>query len=132
MNPNGVALVRVFTREPNTAIAAVTHSITAGFEVVVEAKAGAAIHGYAAVFFTNIVIRDLTANDNITAVPAAGFGGSMHTHAWLSEDHQFVYAVPPTNLVGRENHLCQVLTFLRVGLANPDVSFTVSPWFILI
>ncbi len=132
MNPNGIALGRAFTREPDATIAAEILPITDSFEVVVEAKAGSTIHGYGAMFFTSIVIRDLTANGRITTVPATGFEGSMHTHAWPNENHQFVYTVPAANLVGRQDHVCQILTCLRVGLANPDVAFTISPFFILI
>ena len=132
MGPNNAELVRVFTRETNAAIADTTLPVSADFDVVVEAKAGSAIHGTGAAFCTNIVVRDITANDDIPPSPAVGFGGAMHTHAWPNVDHQFVYTVPTANLVGRENHLCQVLAFLRVGITNPYVSFAVSPLFLLI
>ena len=55
----------------------------------------------------------------------------MASPAWLATDHQFVYNVPATALPGREDHMCEILAFLKVGTINPDVEFATSELFIL-
>jgi hypothetical protein len=132
MGPNDTELVRVYTREAGRTIADLTLPVTADGEVVVQAEAGSAIHSTGAQFDTNIVVRDLTANDVIAANPAAGFSGQMKKAAWPNLDQEFVYTIPAANLTGRENHLCQVITFLTVGIGpNQDASFAESALFIV-
>lgn len=132
MGPNDAEMVRVWTRDPAVpTIADVTLPVATNFEVVVECEAGTALHGSGAQFSTNIVIRDITANNNIAANPAAGFSGAMATAAWQNYAKQFVYTLPAANLAGRQNHVCQVLAYLQVGVVNPDVSFASSPLLII-
>jgi hypothetical protein len=134
MGPNDVDLSRVFVRElrePNSVVGEDSIDIKSGLQIVVEAEAGTAIHGQGTAFLTNIVVRDLTANNNIPAQPAAGFNGQMATAAWQPFDKQFVFNVAPGVLAGRQDHLCEVLAFLRAGIVNPDVEFATSYTFIL-
>lgn len=134
MGPNDVDLARVFVRElrePNSVVGEESINIQSGLQIVVEAEAGAAIHGLGTSFKTNIVVRDLSANNNIPAQPLAGFSGQMATAAWQPLDTQFLFSVAPGVLVGRQDHLCEVLAFLQAGLVNPDVEFATSYTFIL-
>ena len=134
MGPNDVDLARVFVRElrePNSVVGEESIDIQSGLQIVVEAEAGSAIHGQGTQFLTNIVVRDLTANNNIPAQPQAGFSGQMATAAWLPLDHQFLFSVAPGVLVGRQDHLCEVLAFLKAGIVHPDVEFATSYTFIL-
>lgn len=131
MNPNDVDLTRVFVREPGAIVADSSIPVASGLEIVVEAEAGTTVHGNGTQFLTNIVVRDITANSNIAAIPGPGYAGTMHTSAWPAPDHQFVWNVPPTSLAGSENHVCEVIAFLKAGLANPDVEFATSEPFIL-
>jgi hypothetical protein len=133
MGPNDVDLARVFVRElrENSVVGEESIDIRSGLQIVVEAEAGSAIHGGGTTFLTNIVVRDLTANNNITAQPPAGFTGSMATVAWQPLDKQFVFNVAPGVLAGRQNHLCEVLAFLKAGIVNPDLEFATSYTFIL-
>jgi hypothetical protein len=131
MGPNDVDLARVFVREPGTTVGDDSIAAARGLEIVVEAEAGSAIHGQGTQFLTNIVVRDLSANNIIPANPTVGFPGTMATAAWLNFDHQFVFEVPAAALAGRQDHLCEVLAFVKAGLVNPDVEFATSYTFIL-
>lgn len=133
MGPNDVDLARVFVRElrQNAVVGEESLDIQSGLQIVVEAEAGSAILGLGTQFLTNIVVRDLTANNNIPAQPPGGFSGTMSTPAWPAVDHQFLFSVAPGVLAGRADHLCEVLAFLKAGLVNPDVEFATSYTFIL-
>ena len=108
-----------------------TLPVSSGFEVIVEAEAGSAIHSSGAQFLTNILVRDLSANDLIPATPTQASSGAMSSSAWPELYRAFQYKVNTANLTGRENHVCQVISFLNAGMTNPDVSFAVSPLFIM-
>jgi len=131
MGPNDAELIRVFTQGAGATIADVTFPTNAPFDIVVEVEAGTAIHGSGAQFKTNIVVRDLTANANIAAAPAGGVSGAMSSPAWPSPPQKFVYTVAAAALAGKDDHLCQVISFLSVGVTNPDTSFAESPLFLL-
>ncbi|MDX1522733.1 MAG: hypothetical protein R3264_13985 [Anaerolineae bacterium] len=145
MGPNDAELVRVFTREVGGAIADVTFPVADDFEVVVEVEAGSAIFGGGTQYETGIVVRDKMAGDTIQATPQlasgagvpanpAGFGPEGMAGAgteWLSQANQFVYKVEAAALGGRENHICEVMAFLKVRVTDPDVSFAISPHFII-
>jgi hypothetical protein len=118
-------------REPGSVVGEETIDIGSGLQIVVEAEAGTAIHGAGTQFLTNIVVRDLTANTNIPALPAAGFSGQMATPAWPAFDNQFLFNVAPGVLAGKQDHICEVLVFLKAGIVNPDVEFATSYTFIL-
>jgi hypothetical protein len=128
VGPNDAGVVRVFTKEPGGMISDETLSVGAGFDIAVEAEAGSAVHGAGTSFSTNVVVRDISANDNIAATPAAGVTGSTATAAWPTQAYTFAFNVAAAALAGRENHICQVLAYLRVG---QDSSFATSPLFIL-
>jgi hypothetical protein len=131
MGPNDAEVVRVFTQRAGATIADVTFPVNADFTVVAEAEAGSALHGSGAQFSTNIVVRDITANTNIPHAPAAGFSGGLASAQWPNFDQTFRYTVASADLAGREDHLCQVLTYLTAGVNNPDTSFAVSNLFLL-
>lgn len=126
--PMDAELVRVFTREAGGTIGDETLSVAADFEVAVEAEAGSAVHGAGTQYETNVVVRDITKNDNIAATPAAGAAGSTGDAAWPSQAQTFTFKVAKAGLTGRENHICQALAYLRVG---QDSSFAPSALFIL-
>jgi hypothetical protein len=131
MSPNDVELVRVYTKELGGKISDTTLAVSSGFEVIVEAEAGSAIHSSGAQFLTNILVRDLSANDIIPATPTQAVSGAMSSSAWPELYRALQYKVNKADLTGRENHVCQVIAFLNVGVNNPDVSFAVSPFSIL-
>jgi hypothetical protein len=131
MSPNDVELVRVYTKETGGKISDSTLPVSSGFEVIVEAEAGSAIHSSGAQFLTNILVRDLSANDLIPATPTQASSGAMSSGAWPELYRAFQYKVNTADLTGRENHVCQVISFLNAGVTNPDVSFAVSPLFIM-
>lgn len=131
MSPNDVELVRVYTKEPGGKISDTTLPVSSDFEVIVEAEAGSAIHSSGAQFLTNILVRDLSANDIIPATPTQPGSGAMSSSAWPELYRAFLHKVNTADLAGRENHVCQVIAFLNVGVTNPDVSFAVSPFSIL-
>jgi hypothetical protein len=131
MSPNDVELVRVYTKEPGGKISDTTLPVSSGFEVIVEAEAGSAIHSNGAQFLTNILVKDLSANDIIPATPTQPGSGVMSSSAWPELYRAIEYKVNTADLTGRENHVCQIIAFLNVGVTNPDVSFAVSPFSIL-
>jgi hypothetical protein len=131
LGPNDADLVRVFTQRVGATIADVTFPVGTDFNVIAEAEAGSALHGAGAQFSTNIVMRDITANNNIPHAPAAGFSGAMASAQWPNLDQRFQYTIASADLAGREDHLCQVITYLTAGVTNPDTSFAESPLFML-
>ena len=132
MGPNDAELVRVWTREVGGTIGDETFPHNAAFEVVVEAEAGLAIFNSGAQFQTGLVVRDLYDNTFITVGPPNSFNGSLNSPAWATRAKQFVYTVPAASLGNaRLNHVCEVVAHLVIGVATPDVSFAVSPMFII-
>jgi hypothetical protein len=131
MGPNDVDLARVFVRERGTIVGDDSIPAGRGVEIVVEAEAGSTIHGGGTQFLTSIVVRDLSANNNIPFTPPNYNGTMATTPAWPNFDRQFVFEVAPAALAGREDHLCEVLAFVKAGLVNPDVEFATSYTFIL-
>jgi hypothetical protein len=129
MNRN---LTRVWTRDVGGRIEDLTFPYDKDFEVVVDAEAELGIFHAGARYGTGVVVRDLTAGNAIATVPVPPLSGAMGDPSWPTPDHQFVYTVPAANLgAARENHCCEVLAFVRVGVADPDVSFGISPMFII-
>ena len=131
MSPNDVELVRVYTKEIGGKISDTTLPVSSDFEVIVAAEAGSTIHSRGAQFLTNILVRDLSANDIIPAIPAQALSGAMSSSAWPELYRALQYKVNKADLAGRENHVCQVIAFLNVGVNDPDVSFALSPFSIL-
>ncbi len=131
MHPNDAELVRVYTREKGTLIGDITFPVTDDFEIVVEAKAGSTLHGVGAHYETGVFLRDLTANVDIPIDPLAGYTGHMMDPNWPTMPVQFVYTVQAGDLIGKENHICQVYAFLKAGWLHANVSLAVSPLFML-
>ncbi|WP_406356283.1 hypothetical protein [Streptomyces sp. NBC_00658] len=131
MGPNDVELVRVFTRRLKGTIADVTLESTSEFEVILEAECGTALFGVAGKYQAEIVVRDITANNNIPFKVAGPTSGAFGDATWPQEDQQFVYHVEPSALKGRGGHLCQVYAYLIVGARNFDTSIRVSPMFLI-
>jgi hypothetical protein len=130
MGPNDVELTQVYTRDLNKTIADVTFASTSDFEVVVEAEAGNAIFAGGGQFTTNIVVRDLTANDNIPFTPG-GVSGQFGKPEWQREDNSFVYTIRAHDLANRKGHLCEVYAHLLVGIRNHDASMSKSRTFLI-
>ncbi|MFJ9123471.1 hypothetical protein ACIRJS_05265 [Streptomyces sp. NPDC102340] len=131
MGPNDVELVRVFTRRLKGTIADVTLEATSEFEVILEAECGTALFGIAGKYQAEIVVRDISANNNIPFKTAGPTKGSFGDAAWPQEDQRFVYTVEPAALNGRGGHLCQVYAYLLVGNRDYDACTTVSPMFLI-
>ena len=130
MGPNDVELTRVFTRQVNGKIADVTLSSGDDFEVVVEVEAGTAVFNQGAQYKTDIVIRDLSANNNIPRGPA-GIAGALGSAPWDAQAKQLVFTVKAADLAGREGDLCEVYAYLLEGNKDPDASFLVSQPFLV-
>ena len=127
-NPNDVQLVRVYPREKGGNILAEIIPSDAEFEVVVEAKAGVAIHGSGGTYFIQLVVRDLT---DFTVVHKDSLKGTLFYEPW--DEPVLSYAFPiPAQGHAKENHIYEVLASLHVGIRNPSVSFAKSPMFIII
>ncbi|RMD93736.1 MAG: hypothetical protein D6814_15220 [Calditrichaeota bacterium] len=130
MGPNDAELVRVYTRNPGGAIADVTFPFNQNIEIVVEAEAGSAIFGSGAGFEVGVVVRDLTDN---TIIPTTGaIADSLSAGAWSTQSTQFTFTISSADLgAAKENHIVEVIAFLRVRVADPDVSFARSPLFMI-
>jgi hypothetical protein len=138
MGPQDVDVIRAYARNVGAATGDNAFTKTAPFEIVVEAEAGNQIWGGGGQFEVGVVLRDLTAC-NTLAVPApvantpvSGANANYGALAWPAAGPQtFVYTVPIATIVGLEDHILQVLAWLRSGIATPDVSFCESPEFII-
>jgi hypothetical protein len=118
----------VYTREVGAEIFENTFPSNAGLEVVVEAKAGTAIHGGGGRYSIDVVVRDLT---DFTVVHDDALEGNFASKPW--DEPVFSHAFPiPAQGPGKENHIYEVLACLSVGVRNPNVSFAKSPMFIII
>ena len=128
MHPNDVQLVRVYAREKDGSVLEEAIPNDTEFEVVVEAKAGGAIHGGGGTYSIQIVVRDLT---DFTVVCQANSAGRFHDEDWPEPVLLLAF---PIRAQGRakENHIYEVLVSLRVGVSNPNVSFVKSPLFIIV
>ncbi len=127
LHPNDVQLVRVYPREKGGKILEETIPSDAEFEVVVEAKAGAAIHGSGGKYSIQIVVRDLT---DFTVVHRDNLEGNLAYEPW--DEPVFWHAFPvPAQGPAKEYHIYEVLASLQVGVRNPNVTFTKSPLFII-
>lgn len=133
MGPDDAALVGIYTREVGGIVRDVTLPHDADFEIIVDVEAGSGVFGAGTQYETGVVVRDLTDNTTIPTTPtgygpeAMGPGGD-----WDPQADQFVYQVSAADLgAGKENHLCEVLAFLRTRVADPDVSFATSPMIII-
>jgi hypothetical protein len=131
MGPNDVELVRAYTREPGKQVADITFPVTSDFEVMVDAEAGSAIHSSGAQFLTGVLVRDLSANTIILATPVQASSGALKSNAWPEPYRAFRYTIKAADLNNRENHVCQIIAFLNVGVSNQDSSFALSPLFML-
>ena len=131
MGPNDAEVVRVFTARAVGAafVPDVTFGQNEDIKIFVEAEAGTTIHGSAADFLTGIVVRDITQNDNINFTANSTLTGDLASANWPNFDQKFEFTVAQADLATRENHVCQVIAFLKIGVNNPDTSFALSPLF---
>ncbi len=131
MHPNDAELIRAFPREKGASIGDLAFPVTNDFEIVVEVRAGSTIHGQGTHYEIGAFLRDLTANVDIPLDPPVGYSGSMMDANWSKPPAQFVYTVQACDLIGRQNHMCQVYAFLKAGMVYANVSLAVSPLFML-
>lgn len=137
-SPNDIDLVRVFTRAAGGTTAETALPFNANFEVVVEAEAGSAILATGAQFAITLVVRDLTSGANFVAAPKIGSNSpaistnaNLSSAAWPLQNRQFEYTVTAPGAAA-ENHFCEALASVRVGVNNPDVEFASSSLFLMI
>ncbi|QYC38394.1 hypothetical protein Nocox_03830 [Nonomuraea coxensis DSM 45129] len=130
MGPNDAELIQVYTRGLGKTIADVTFDSSTDFEVVVETEAGTALFGLGGAFTVDIVVRDLTANDNIPYTPGP-IKDTLGKPTWPAEGNSFVFRVRSADLATRKGHLCEVHAYLLVGISNFDSSFGRSRTFLI-
>ncbi|MDX1522732.1 MAG: serine/threonine-protein kinase [Anaerolineae bacterium] len=127
LHPNDVQLVRVYPREEGGTILEETFPSDAAFEVVVEAKAGAAIFGGGGPYSIHIVVRDLT---DFTVVYEGSKEGKLFYEPWHEPVLSYPFTIPAPGPT-KDNHIFEALASLRVGLKTPNISFARSPVFIV-
>ncbi len=136
MGPNDADIVRCFVRAVGGLSSESALPYNAPFEIVVEVEAGAAIFGTGAQFAAGVVLRDLSDSVSFPApaaganTPAIGLNDNMSGANWNTQVDRFVYTVAAPG-AAKENHICEVLAFLRVNVVNPDMSFCRSDLFII-
>ena len=131
MGPNNAELARVFTRRPKSTIADVTFEASGEIEIVLEGECGSTLLGLGSKYRVEILVRDITANDNIPFKVAGPTNGAFMDATWPQEDQAFVFHVEPAALAGRGGHLCQVYAYLLVGVRNFDADFKSSELFLI-
>jgi hypothetical protein len=127
LHPNDVQLVQVYPREKGGRILEKTLPSDAEFEIVVEAKAGVAIHGGGGKYSIQIVVRDLT---DFTVVHKDSMEGSLACEPWDEPVLSHAFPIPAQGSV-KEYHIYEVLASLHIGIRNPNLSFAKSPLFII-
>jgi hypothetical protein len=133
MGPNDAELVRVFTRATGSPISDVTHPANAGFQVVVDAEAGNALHAATTGYTVGVIVRDLADLSLIPATEAVTgtnpLAGAMTDASWPAPANQFVFNVALAAIAGKANRPCEVMAWLRT--AGGDVSFATGPRFMI-
>ncbi len=136
MGPNDADIVRCFVRTVGGLSSESALPYNAPFEIVVEVEAGSAIFGTGAQFAAGVVVRDLS---DCTCLPAPAAGANtpnigvsdnMSGANWNTQVARFLYTVAAPGPT-KENHIWEVLAFLRVNVVNPDMSFCRSDLFII-
>jgi len=137
MHANDVQIVRVYTKrdDPNIEISDQTFASNENIVVVVEAEAGGTLYGNGGPYYICITVRDLT-DGSIILSPAGGnvnamLEGNFTAAPW--DDLALRYEFPPIAAqgAGKEHHVCDVIACLLAGVHNPNVSFAVSPKFVI-
>jgi hypothetical protein len=124
MGPNDAEIIRVFTKRIAGTISDETLKTSEDFDVLVESEYGAAIAGI--VSEIGVTVLDLTASNVIVNFPPISFNA-------IPGEKKDTFVVSKTLLTGRENHVCQIVAFLSLGIAvEPDASFATSSHFLLI
>jgi hypothetical protein len=133
VGPNDAELVRVFTARVvgGAAVPDVTFGLNEDVKIFSEAEAGTTVHGTGAQFLNGIVVRDITQNNNIPFTANSTLTGALASAQWPNFDQRFEFTVAQADLAGRENDVCQVIAFLKIGTNNPDSSFAVSQYFMI-
>jgi hypothetical protein len=70
-------------------------------------------------------------NNNIPFAANSTLNGDLAGANWPNFDQRFEFTVAQADLAGRENDVCQVIAFLKIGTNNPDTTFSVSPYFMI-
>jgi hypothetical protein len=133
VGPNDAELARVFTARivGGNAVPDVTFGLDEDVKIFSEAEAGTTVHGSGAQFLTGIVVRDITQNNDIPFTANSTLSGALDSANWPNFDQRFEFTVAQADLAGRENDVCQVIAFLKIGTTNPDASFADSAYFII-
>lgn len=139
-------LSRVFTKELTGTVEDQTFAVTDDFLVVVEVEAGDQIYANGTTYSIGVGVIDYSNNAtailNITnpagAVNAANTNiavqgpAAMGVAPWDDHTKQIEFRVHKADIAGRVDHMCQAYAFLRAGGGTePQVSFAVSPFFLL-
>ena len=127
MQDNDVKLIRVYTAEKGGIILEQNIPSDAEFEVVVEARAGAAIFSTAGSYEIHIIVRDLT---DFTIAHKDSITGIFTQEPWDEPVLPYAFPIPAQGAV-KESHIYDVLASLSVGIKNPNVSFVKSPMFMI-
>ncbi len=138
MGPDDVDVIRTYTRNTGALTGDVAFPTGKDFEIVVDAEAGTDAHGGGGQFEVGVVLRDLTASTTLATpvnhlpTPPSGTNDNFGNPSWPAAGPQrFVYTIPQATINGREDHILQVLAWVRYRVSNPDVSFAESPMFII-
>jgi hypothetical protein len=127
MGPNDVEVVRVFTRRVKATIADITLAKDEDFEVVVEAEAGRTIFGGGGRYRVALVLRDLTANNDVPFTANFPLVGLFGDPGWAQEDNKFVFTVSSADLGNRGDHILIAYATLLAGNRDFDASLTAGP-----
>ncbi len=127
MHDNDVKIIQTYPVEKGGKILEQSIPSDAEFEIVVDAKAGKTIHGGGGNYFIQIVVRDLT---DFTIVHKDNIKGNFTQEPWEKLVLPFAFSIPAQG-TSKEYHIYEVLASLSVGVKNPNVSFVISPMFII-
>lgn len=138
MNPNGVEIVRVYTRETGGTVADITPGVPSqggSFQVVVEAEAGAVIAGSGAPYKIAIEAFDYSTGEK--AQPALKFSQSVagaFGSGWPNHQEVFTITLNANEAPGVQDHILRYVAYLVTPppRQRPQiVSFAESPLFMI-
>ncbi len=144
MNPNGVEIVRVYTREFGGTIADTTPHVTAPtfhFQVVVEAEAGSVKQGDGSPYRFAIEAFDLTTGNKppgaFSKVANGYFTGGPPPAGWPAHSEVFTITLTAAEATAVEDHILRYVASLVTpppgpGVTPQIVSFAESPLFIVV
>lgn len=125
-----VELAPVYTKPAGGTKGDVSFPFDEDIEIVVDAAAGSAIFDARAQFKIGVIVRDLS--DNTIIPTTAEFSGALGVGAWETASTQFTFTISSTNLgAAKDNHICEAIAYLQLGIATVDASFARSHLFII-